>query len=203
MSRELFNQTAKSSRASSLLRGLCRAEMRETRQIAAFSAQAGRHPMQETAIAPVGASSLLRGLCRAKMRETRRIAAFSTQTGRHPMQEVAIASVGARLSRELFNHRKELASKLAPTGFVPCRDAGDKADRSFLRPGRQAPHAGGCNCTCRSELVSRAFQPPQRAREQARSYGICAVQKCERQGRSQLSPPRPAGSPCRRLQLHL
>ena len=44
------------------------------------------------------------------------------------------------MSRELFNHRKELASKLAPTGFVPCRNVGDKADRSFLRPGRQAPH---------------------------------------------------------------
>ncbi|AUB76238.1 hypothetical protein B195_015765 [Pseudomonas sp. Lz4W] len=93
--------------------------MRETRQIAALSAQAGRHPMHETAIAPVGASlsrelfnqtqraretsSLLRDLCRAKMREMRQIADFTVQAGRHPMQEVAIASVGASLSRELFS----------------------------------------------------------------------------------------------------
>ena len=107
MSRELFNQTAKSSRASSLLRDLCRAEMRE---IADFTVQAGRHPMQETATAPVGASlsrelfsktakssrasSLLQGLCCAEMRQ---IADFTVQAARHPMQEAATASVGASL----------------------------------------------------------------------------------------------------------
>ena len=117
MSRELFNQTAKSS----LLRDLCRAKMRETRQIAAFSVQAGRHPMHKAAIAPVGASLL---------------ASFSTKP---------------RRARE--------------TRLVQRKHA---ADPSPHRPDRKAPHAGGCNCTCRSELVSRAFQ---RDREELASTG--------------------------------
>ena len=154
MSRELFNQTAKSSRASSLLRGLCRAEMRETRQIAAFSAQAVRHPMHEAAIAPVGAS----------------------------------------LSHELFNHRKELASKLAPTGFVPCRNARDKADRSFLRLGRQAPHAGGCNCTCRSELARELFnQTAKSSRDKLAPTGFVPCRNAgDKADRSFLRPGRQA-----------
>ena len=119
LSRELFNEATKSSRASSLLQGLCSANMREIRQIAALSVQAGRHYMQEAATAPVGASlsrelfneatkssrasSLLQGLCSANMREIRQIAALSVQAGRHYMQEAATAPVGASLSRELFN----------------------------------------------------------------------------------------------------
>ena len=181
--------------------------MLEMRQIAAFSGQAGRHPMQEPATAPVGASlsrelfnqaakssrasSLLQGLCCAEMRQ---IADFTVQAGRHPMQEAATASVGASLSRELFSKTaKSSRDKLAPTRFVQCRKA---ADRRLHRPGRKAPHAGGCNRTCRSELVSRAFQQNRKElARQARSYRGCAVQKC---GRLQTSPSRPAGTPCRR-----
>ena len=55
MSRELFNETPRARETSSLLQG-CAVQMRETRQIAALTLRAGRHPMQEVATAPVGAS---------------------------------------------------------------------------------------------------------------------------------------------------
>ncbi len=92
------------------------------------------------------------GLCSANMRQ---IPALTLQTGKHPMQMAAIASVGASLSRELFNAAaKSSRDKLAPTGVVQCKHA---ADPSPHRPDRKAPHAGGCNCICRSELARELF----------------------------------------------
>ena len=137
MSRELFNEATKSSRASSLLQGLCSANMREIKQIAALSVQAGRHHRQEAATAPVGAS----------------------------------------LSRELFNEAtKSSRDKLAPTGFVQCKHAGDKADRSPLHPGRKAPQAGGCNFTCRSELARELFnEAAKSSRASSLLRGLCSA----------------------------
>ena len=75
-----------------------------------------------------------------------------------------INPVRASLSRELFvASLKSSRDKLAPTGFVQCKHAGDKADRSPLRPGRKTPHAGGCAyrgqaMSWRSSKQSRACQ---------------------------------------------
>ena len=79
------------------------------------------------------------------------------------------------MSRELFSQTaKSSRDKLAPTGVVQCRNAGDCR---LHRPGRQAPHAGGSNRICRSELVSRAFQPnPKSSRASSLLQGLCSAE---------------------------
>ena len=87
---------------------------------------------------------------------------------------------------------QELASKLAPTGLCSA-DAGDKADRSPHPPRRKAPHAGGCNCTCRSELVSRALQRnPKSSRASSLLQGLCSADAGDKAYRSPHPPRRKA-----------
>ena len=59
------------------------------------------------------------------------------------------------------------------TRVVQCKHA---ADPSPHPPDRKAPHADGCNCTCRSELVSRAFQAAKSSRASSLLQGgLCSA----------------------------
>ena len=140
------------------------------RQIPALTLQTGRHPMQEAAIAPVGASLLASFSTKPRRaRETRLVQRkHAADPSPHPPDRKAPHASGcncicrSELVSRAFQPNHE---ELAPTGVVQCKHA---ADPSPHPPDRKAPHAGGCNCTCRSELVSRAFQ---RDREELASTG--------------------------------
>ena len=95
----------------------------------------------------------------------RQIPALTVQTGKHHMQVAAIAPVGASLLAS-FSTKPRRARE---TRVVQRKHA---ADPSPHPPDRKAPHADGCNCTCRSELVSRAFQP---CREELARQGLCSA----------------------------